>query len=571
MSNLNGVFKQMKPTKIALAKEGMHPSLVIVLISVWLASVGNIALWLEIAKLPEMGEMSGIWFCMVFALVIAALLNIVMSLLCWKWTLKPVIAVLLIVSASGAYFMSSYGIVIDSTMIMNALQTDTTEALDLLSWKLALFTLFLAILPMAWLLKQKIRPLSWAKTIGNNLLLLLLSCLLALAAVMPTYQNFASTMRNHISLRYLVNPLNTIYGLGQIGYEKISPSQSGASELQAIGLDAKLGPTYAVQPKIPMLILVVGETARGINFGLNGYARETTPALKAIKQNIDQSGELTSQVNAWSCGTNTAISLPCMFSHLNKSDFEANGQNFENLVDVLHRAGLAVIWLENQSGCKGICDRIYRDATQKSKDVDLCSTGECFDEIMLKNLDQRFAEVPFERLSKGIVVVMHQMGSHGPAYYKRAPEKSKQFKPECTTNILQDCTKQELTNAYDNTILYTDTFLNKVIAMLKLKQAGVQAAMMYVSDHGESLGENNIYLHGLPYAIAPDVQKQIPWISWFANDFISRHKLDTDCLAARTAIKLSHDNYFHTVLGLMDVQTKLYNPSLDAYAPCKVK
>jgi lipid A ethanolaminephosphotransferase len=190
---------------------------------------------------------------------------------------------------------------------------------------------------------------------------------------------------------------------------------------------------------------------------------------------------------------------------------------------------------------------------------------------MLKNLDQRFAEVPFERLSKGIVVVMHQMGSHGPAYYKRAPEKSKQFKPECTTNILQDCTKQELTNAYDNTILYTDTFLNKVIAMLKLKQAGVQAAMMYVSDHGESLGENNIYLHGLPYAIAPDVQKQIPWISWFANDFISRHKLDTDCLAARTAIKLSHDNYFHTVLGLMDVQTKLYNPSLDAYAPCKVK
>ena len=556
---------------VASRLAGIHPNLMIVLASVWLATVGNIALWQTISKIPEMNDGRALWFCLAFAVLIAALLCMLMSLLCWRRTLKPIIVFLFTSAAIGAYFMTSYSVVIDSTMIENVLQTDTREALDLFSWKLVLFFLLLGVLPTALLIRQKVRPFSWIKTLSNKLVLFAGSCVIAVVAVMPIYQDFASTMRNHIQLRYLVNPLNSIYAIGLLSYQSISPMQSGGFTLQTIGLDAKLGPTYTGQPKIPMLILVVGETARSVNFGINGYARETTPMLREIKKNTDQIGELTSQTNAWSCGTSTATSLPCMFSHLDKTAFEANQQNFENLLDVLTRAGLAVIWLENQSGCKGICDRNYRDATQKSKDAELCATGECFDEIMLKNLDQRFAEVPFDRLSRGVVVVMHQMGSHGPAYYKRSPEKIKQFKPECRTNVLQDCSKPEVINAYDNTILYTDYFLSKVIDHLKLKQPEVQAAMMYVSDHGESLGENNLYLHGLPYAIAPDVQKHIPWISWFANDFISRHNLDTDCLAARSDKKLSHDNYFHTVLGLMDVQTQLYKTELDAYAPCRVK
>lgn len=564
-------FSNVNKTSVASKRADFHPSSLVVLTSVWLATVGNLALWQNIATMPEMNDGRAVWFCLAFGALIAALLTMLMSLLCWRWTLKPIIAILLVSAALGTYFMTSYGIVIDSTMIVNVLQTDFGESLELLSWKLALFVLFLALLPIVWLSKLTIREFSWVKTTFHNLVLLFGSCIVALAAVMPIYQDFASTMRNHIHLRYLINPLNSIYALGQVSHQAFAPMQSGGAKLQAIGLDAKLGPTYTGQPKIPMLILVVGETARSANFGINGYGRDTTPGLQRIKKNIEQNGELTSQTNAWSCGTNTAISLPCMFSHLGKSDFDDNQQNFENLIDVLDRSGLAVIWLENQSGCKGICDRIYRDATQKNKDADLCATGECFDEIMLKNLDQRFTEVPYDKLSKGVVVVMHQMGSHGPAYYKRSPEKYKQFKPECTTNVLQDCSKQEVTNAYDNTILYTDHFLSKIIEMLKFKQSGVQAAMLYVSDHGESLGENNLYLHGLPYAIAPDVQKHIPWISWFANDFILRHNLDTDCLAAQSGKKLTHDNYFHTVLGLMDIKTQLYKTELDAYAPCRVK
>jgi lipid A ethanolaminephosphotransferase len=565
------MFLNLFGTKTAslLTKQepGIHPNRLIVLTSIWLATIGNLALWQELARLPEMNDWSAVWFGIAFAALISSLLCMLMSLLCWRWTLKPVIGIFLLSAAFAAYFMLSYRIVIDSSMMANVLQTDFRESSDLFSWKLVLAVLFLAVLPIVVIWKRQVKQFTFLKSIASNLQLFLASCVIAVVAVFPIYQDFASSMRNHIQLRYLINPLNSFYGLGQLA---MKPLQNPTGTLQAIGSDAKLGKMYTNQPKIPILILVLGETARSKNFGINGYERDTTPILNSIKKNLDQSGELTSQTNAWSCGTTTATSLPCMFSHLGKSAYENKQADYENLIDVLSKAGLAVIWLENQSGCKGICDRVYSAATQNSKDPELCATGECFDEIMLKNLDDRLREVPFDRLSKGAVVVMHQMGSHGPAYYKRSPEAIKKFKPECKNNALQECTRAEVVNAYDNSIAYTDYFLNKVIAMLKSKAATIQGGMLYVSDHGESLGENNLYLHGLPYAIAPDVQKHIPWISWFANDFIGRHNLDTDCMAAQTDKKISHDNYFHTVLGLMDIQTELYKTDLDVYAPCRV-
>ena len=548
--------------------QGIHPIWLIALTSIWLASIGNIALWQELARLPEMNDWRAVWFGVAFASLIASLLCMLMSLLCWRWTLKPVIALLLTSAAFAAYFMLSYRVVIDSSMMVNVLQTDLKESLDLFSWKLVVAVLFLAVLPIVVLWKRRVRQLTFFRAIAGNLQLFMASCVVAAVAVFPIYQDFASSMRNHIQLRYLINPLNSFYGLAQLA---IQPLQNPMGILQAIGRDAKLGPMYANQPKIPLLVLVIGETARSANFGINGYGRDTTPLLKAIKKNADQSGELITQTDAWSCGTTTATSLPCMFSHLGKSAYENKQFDYENLIDVLDKAGLAVIWLENQSGCKGICDRVYRQATSKLDTPEFCSTGECFDEIMLHNLDARLREVPYDKLSKGAVIVMHQMGSHGPAYYKRSPQALKKFKPECTNNALQECSRTELVNAYDNSIAYTDYFLSKVIDYLKSKAVGVQAGMLYVSDHGESLGENNLYLHGLPYAIAPDVQKHIPWISWFANDFIGRHNLDTDCMESRSGKKLSHDNYFHTVLGLMDIQTEVYKTDLDAYAPCRVK
>jgi lipid A ethanolaminephosphotransferase len=561
-------LRSKKSAFLSNKEQGIQPSWLIVLSSLWMATIGNLALWQELVRLPEMNDWRAVWFGVAFAALIAALICMLMSLLCWRWTLKPVISLFLISAALGAYFMLSYGVVIDSAMMVNVMHTDLRESSDLASWKLVLVLLFLAVLPIVLLWKTQVKRFRLFKSLRNNALLFVAGATISVIAVLPIYQDFASTMRNNMQLRFLVNPLNSFYGLSQLAMQ---PLQTGVNTLQPIAQDAKLGQTYPDQAKSPLLILVVGETARSGNFGINGYARDTTPELKQLQKNLDGTGSLNSFENAWSCGTSTATSLPCMFSHLGKTAFEESETNYENLLDVLERAGVAVIWLENQSGCKGICDRIYRDSTQKMNVPELCNTGECFDEIMLRRLTERFDTIPFQKLSTGVVVVMHQMGSHGPAYYKRAPEAFKKFKPECATNALQDCSKALVINAYDNTIAYTDHFLSKVVAYLKEKTPHAQTAMMYVADHGESLGENNIYLHGLPYLIAPDVQKHVPWISWLSNDFMTSRKLNATCLTTQSTKKLSHDNYFHSVLGLMDIQTQLYKSELDIFASCKTK
>ena len=551
------------------SSQGVHPSWLVVLASIWLATLGNVALWQELIRLPEMNDLRALWFGASFALLIAALIILVLSLLNWRWTLKPAISLFLLAAAFGGYFMLTYGVVIDSTMMVNVLQTDLHESRDLTSWKMLLTVTIFALLPMVWLWRVDVKRLSVLRQVGHNALLFLAACLLALLAVLPTYQDFASTMRNNIQLRFLINPLNSFYALGDVLLKPLQPNADNT--LQPLGRDAKLGASYDYQPQSPILVLVVGETARSGNFGINGYGRDTTPALSQLKKNSDQRGVLTSFQNVWSCGTSTATALPCMFSHLGKSAYEDSAQNYENLIDVLKHAGYAVIWLENQSGCKGICDRIPSVSTGRLNNPKFCSTGECFDEIMLQQLSERLAVLPIDRLDKGVVVVMHQMGSHGPAYYKRTPEAFKKFQPECTTNVLQDCSRAQVTNAYDNTILYTDHFLNSVVTYLKTLSPNAESAMLYVADHGESLGENNIYLHGLPYAIAPDVQKRVPWVSWLSNDFVKRFGINPNCLNQQKETRLSHDNYFHSVLGLLDIKTSVYKPELDAYAACRAK
>ena len=178
---------------------------------------------------------------------------------------------------------------------------------------------------------------------------------------------------------------------------------------------------------------------------------------------------------------------------------------------------------------------------------------------------------PWRRSSaRGVVLVMHPMGSHGPAYHKRSPAAFKRFMPECASNVLSDCSTQELVNAFDNTIAYTDHFLASTIAWLKARDKLADTAMVYVSDHGESLGENNLYLHGLPYAIAPDVQKHVPWITWLSGGFERRSGITMACLRQHADTRLTHDNLFHSILGLIDVRTSAYRRELDMHTVCAV-
>ena len=534
-----------------------HPVWVALLGSLWLASVGNYALWQQVHQLPEVTGLRGLAFALGFGVIITSALTAVLSFLNWRGWLKPVLSVFFLSAASGAYFMVSYGIVIDSTMITNVVQTDTKEALDLLNWRMLISLLVLGILPCWVLWKTRLQVLRLRQQIWSNTLTAVVSVVVIVAALLAIFQDFSSIMRNHTQLRYLVNPLNSYYAIGMVAAK---PFQRDNKTLLAIGRDAQMA-TPKSNEKPPLLLLVLGETARMGNFGVNGYERQTTPAL--AQENI------ISLKGVMSCGTSTATSVPCMFSHLGKEDFEARKNNYESLIDVLHHAGLAVLWIDNQSGCKGVCERVPQALTKELKHPTLCKDGECFDEIMLHQLDERIQALPAERRAKGVVVVMHQMGSHGPAYYKRVPDAFKKFQPECKSNALQECTREQVVNSFDNTILYTDHFLGQAIQWLKKSEATAASAMLYVSDHGESLGENNLYLHGLPYRVAPDVQKRVPWITWWSPQFEKQLGLSRTCLQNKVQMPLTHDNYFHSVLGLVNVSTEVYQAKLDVHADCR--
>ena len=528
------------------------PVWLILAASAWMTSVGNLALWREFANL-QLGWAFGI----ALALLICALLTALLMPFAWRWTLKPVLAAALVATAAGLHFMLAYNVLIDPTMLINVLQTDPHEAADLIGVRFFATLMLLGVAPAIWLWRRPVAYGSLPRRLAGNLIGFGVAAVLLLAGGFALFQPLASTARNHKPLRYLVNPVNSVYAVGWLASRPFVRSGRRAAALTPLASDARLGGSYAAGRKPALLVLVVGETGRSGNFGLNGYARPTTPELEREA--------VISQRNAWSCGTSTAASLPCMFSHLGRERFESRDEEFENLVDVLQRAGLAVIWLDNQSGCKGLCARVPSAGPHPAVP---CPDGECFDGVLLDGLDERIAALPVERRARGIVVVLHPIGSHGPAYWRRSPTEFKRFLPECRSLDLQACSNEQLVNAYDNSIAYTEHFLAVTIRWLRTQEATSEPALVYLADHGESLGENNLYLHGMPYAIAPDVQKHVPWITWLSPAFEQRGAIDLACLRQQQDRRISHDNYFHSVLGLLDVGTEVYDRRLDLYANC---
>lgn len=541
-----------------MKRVAITPLWVVALASLWMALVGNGALWRKLGELNMLDGLGGVAFGLGMLVMIWGALAALLSALAWRFTLKPVVTALLLATAGMSYFMWSYRVVIDPTMIDNLVQTDVREVGGLLGVKMFL-SLVLFALPPIWLLWRQ--PVNYGgvrrQLLRNPLAAVAALCVMLVAAV-AIFQPMASLMRNHKEVRYLINPLNGVYSLARVG---LRPWERNDSVLVRVGEDARLGPGHEARARPALLLLVLGETARSANFSINGYGRPTSPEIERA--------QVASFRNAWSCGTSTAASVPCMFSNLTRDKFEDRKTSFEGLLDVLQRAGLAVLWVDNQSGCKGVCERVPSVSTADLKDPRFCAAGECLDEIMLQGLEERIAALDAKRRARGVVVVMHQMGSHGPAYYQRSPKPFKRFLPECTSTALQDCSRDSVVNAYDNTLVYTDHFLGQTIEWLKRQQAAADTAMVYVSDHGESLGEGNLYLHGLPYAVAPDVQKKVPWVTWLSPGYEKTTGLTMACLRERRDAEVSHDNYFHSVLGLMDVSTTAYQAGMDAYAPCR--
>lgn len=455
-----------------------------------------------------------------------------------KHSFKGVIFILIFVSALSSYFMNTFGTIIDKDMIANAFQTDKAEAFDLITIKLFIYVILFCILPAYILFKHKIEYKNYKTELLNRIFVIFIALVITVTTYSIMSKNYSSFFRNHGEIRYYLNPSYPIYSFAK--YVK--------RELKAPDVITPIatGATREKKDKKRLFVFVVGETARAANFSLNGYANETNPLLKTQDDIVNLS-------NFYSCGTATAISLPCMFSNFARDEYSDDKKYYENLVDVLSKTGVKTIWRDNNSGrSKGVADRV--------EDVKYYG-GENFDEIMLEDLQQSI-DISYE----DTFVVLHQEGSHGPTYYKRYPDSFKKFKPTCDTQELEKCTQEEIVNTYDNTILYTDYLLDKTIKFLQSNEEKYETFMMYASDHGESLGENGIYLHGLPYSIAPEYQKHIPAICYFSRDTQDKKEM----LEASKSDEYSHDNIFHTVLGFFGVSTKEYNKDLDIFFSKKI-
>jgi lipid A ethanolaminephosphotransferase len=545
---------------------GINPLTLAAGAALWIAGPANWPLWQALLALPETASPRGLLFVAGFGVMIAASMVALLAFFAWRPVIKPAVALLLVIAALGAYFMGSYHVVIDTTMMINVMQTDPREVRDLLSLDLVGGLLLLAGLPLLVVWRVRVAGSSAGRQIGRNLLGLIVALLAIAALAFAFFAELSGTMRNHRSMRYLINPANSLVALIDLAQQ--SQAKPSGPPL-AIGLDARIEPRPAGTLP-PLLVLVIGETGRADHFALNGYPRPTTPELAAFA-----AAEVTSFHRVMSCGTNTAASLPCMFSSLGKTAFEARDRDHENLLDLVQRAGMAVLWVDNQAGCKGLCERVpnayARDpvAGGQALPAALCDGDECLDEALLHDLDGRLAALPAAARERGVLVVLHQMGSHGPAYFKRSPPDRKPFQPECTTNVLQQCEHAALVNAYDNSIAYTDHMLADTVRWLQTQASAYDTTMLYVSDHGESLGENNLYLHGLPYALAPIEQKHVPMVLWMAPRSASEGGIAPACVQAERDAALSHDNLFHTTLGVLGIQASEYKPALDMLAACR--
>lgn len=536
-----------------------HPTTLLLVLALWLTTAGNLPMWLTVWQLPETQGFKALTSLGSLILILLSMVTWLLLMVVWPKWLKPAGLVFMAVVTSSSYFMLTYRVVIDPSMIANVVHTDAREVRDLLSWSM-LGALFLGVvLPGMWWWRQPVKRVPVKSLLVRQLGLFVLAWALMFVFVWASFQDLASLMRNHTQLRYMANPFNSVYAVTRLF---VGHASKVAKPLLPIGEDAKLLAIPTSEAQAPLIVLVVGETARAANFGLSGYARQTTPELHKLKAQ----GDLVYFSNVSSCGTSTQTSLPCMFSHLGKTEFENTDQPYEGLLDVLQRAGLAVLWIDNQSGCKGTCNRVAQWETQALKVPELCQDGECFDEIMLQELPKRLALLDPIKRAKGTVVVMHQMGSHGPAYYKRSPQAIKQFTPECKSSALQNCPVEQIVNAYDNSVLYADHFVAQTVKWLQAQPR--PTALMYLSDHGESLGEKGLYLHGMPYRMAPREQTHVPMLAWLSKPMQQQRGWRMACLQDQADKPWSHDNLFHSMLDLSQVSTGLAKPELNIFAAC---
>ncbi|OBU52513.1 phosphoethanolamine transferase [Stenotrophomonas maltophilia] len=534
-----------------------HPIILVWAAAFFFTTIGNIALWKSLWELTDLNGVRSILFLASLPLVLFCLFNLLLTpLLALPFVRKPLLAILIVTSAACSYFMLHYNVLIDRSMVQNVFETNQAELNAYLSLPLLLTLLALGAMPAAAL--ALVRTASGAGSIRSLLVWpanVLASLVMLLVIGFAFYKDYSSLLRNNRYIRDQVLPLNVMRHTH--GYLK-SLHSTRQQPLRPIGMDARRIPG----PRPKLVVMVVGETARSQNFQLNGYPRATNPRLSRTEGVISFS-------DVSSCGTATAISVPCMFSQMTRQQYDnVRAATEENVLDILQRTGVSVLWRNNNNGgCKGVCERVPTEDMPALKVAGQCvnTDGTCYDDVLLHQLGTRIDAINGDGL-----VVLHQLGSHGPTYFERYPAASRAFSPTCDSNQIQHCSNEALVNTYDNTLVHTDRVLAETIDLLQGYSDRRDVALIYVSDHGESLGERGMYLHGTPYFIAPREQTQVPMVMWFSSDFGRNAGLDMACLRGNALQRAhSHDNIFHSLLGLFGVSSTVYQRNLDVFAGCR--
>jgi lipid A ethanolaminephosphotransferase len=512
----------------------------------------NRLFWTTLFNIVDVSTLKSVFFIFNVFIIFVGLITVLILLFGFKYLLRPFLVAIFILSSIIGYFEAKYGTVIDISMIRSITETDYKETRELITLSFALHVLIFGLLPSAVLSFVRIQFKPIVTELSSRALFLFIVVMIIGLSAVVSYKDLTLIGREHKELRLSINPGYALYSACKLAIKGTREDRF----VQPVGLEAHQQKSASNRKK-DLIILVIGETAREKEFSLNGYARTTDPYLSH--------DSVISFTRAYSCGTSTTDSLPCMFSHLDEGHYSrAKAVQYENLLDVLSHAGVDVLWRDNNSGCKGVCSRVKTENMASLSIPGLCTADECFDEILLYRLQEYI-----NGINSSALIVLHQKGSHGPAYYKRHPDKFSLFMPECTSSAPQNCERDQIVNAYDNTIVYTDYFLHKTIKLLKNNARRFNTMMIYFSDHGESLGENGIYLHGLPYLIAPDEQKHVPFILWLSDEYAFNHGTSTQCLMDHRDQSYSHYNIFHSLLGAFDVTTDVYREKNDILKPCR--
>ena len=432
---------------------------------------------------------------------------------------RAIIALSLVANGAALYFVNTYEVLLTRGVMGNLFNTRVSEASGFVSVDMFLYIILLGIVPALYVLCRKVEYGSWstlAKSVGASLLGILLLAVVNINNVLWIDRNSTKIGALIMPWSYIANTARHFHKQKMLNREEI-----------------RLHDAEFTSEEPQVMVLVIGESARSANFSLYGYERETNPLLKR---------DSVTTYTAHASATSTTQAVKAILDHKRVKEL------YEILPNYMYRNGVDVVWRTANWGEPPLHIEKYRNVP-RLKELYPEADGR-YDGILLEGLSE---EIEASTNNK-MLIVLHTSTSHGPTYNKKYPAEFEAFIPVCNTVEMAKADKAELVNAYDNTILYTDYLLHSVINILRGVE-GRRCSMLYISDHGESLGEGGVYMHGMVSAsMAPKEQIDIPFIVW-----------TDDSRELKNLEEVGHYHIFHSVMDFLDMRSDFYNEEYSVF------